>query len=91
MKFYPLRIRSLQKMSSVSRASTAIISSVVFTSLAACLVLARLIARLAILKIAGRDELAITVSLVSRDQTFTPDVLHSSCAQVRDVFIFNVF
>ncbi|KAH7389242.1 hypothetical protein BKA64DRAFT_680100 [Cadophora sp. MPI-SDFR-AT-0126] len=52
-------------MSPVSRGSTAIISSVVFTSLAACLILARLIARLTILKVAGRDELAITISLLS--------------------------
>ncbi|KAF8855779.1 hypothetical protein BDZ45DRAFT_746064 [Acephala macrosclerotiorum] len=52
-------------MPSVSRGSTAIISTVVFTSLAACLVLARLIARLTILKNAGRDELAIAVSLLS--------------------------
>src|SRR4051812_31884595 len=70
-------------MSSVSRGSTAVICSVVFASLAACLVLARLIARLTILKFAGRDELAITVSLVSRDQTFTLDVLHFSCAWAR--------
>lgn len=78
-------------MSPVSRGSTAIISSVVFTSLAACLVLTRLIARLTILKVAGRDELAITISLVSRDQTFTLDVVHSSFAQGRGVFMPGKF
>jgi hypothetical protein len=52
----------------------------VFTSLAACLVLARLMARAIILGVAGPDELAIVVSLVSRNQKCPGDILHSFCS-----------
>jgi hypothetical protein len=65
-------------MSSISRGPTAIILTVVFTSLAAGLVLARLFARFIILRNPGPDELVITISLVSRYQIFILDILYSS-------------